>query len=277
MKIIVDSSCDSNQELLEKEGLQLSYIPFSLLLDDEHIMDDESFEIGAYIEKMRAAGSVKTAAPSPELYLNEMHGEHDNFVITISSPLSASFSNATLAKQMHDDEGSGGKVHVFDSRSASAGPILIALKINELIKQKFNFEDITETVQEYIDSLSTYFVLERYDNLVKNGRINAYVARVASILNVKPVCAEVDGKLAMVDKAMGTSKALAKIVKRIVEDKTVEFEKRILAIGHVRCLDRAVKLKDEILKHVKFKDFVIVETRGLCTTYADDGGIIVSY
>jgi len=277
MKIIVDSSCDSDQELLEKEDLQLSYIPFSLLLDDEHILDDETFEINAYIEKMRNATQIRTAAPSPELYLNEMRGEQDNFVITISSPLSASFSNATIARQMHEDEGGKGKVHIFDSKSASAGPILIALKINELIKQKFSFEDITKAVQEYIDSLSTYFVLEKYDNLVKNGRINAYVAKAASMLHVKPVCAEVDGKLAMIDKAMGTSKALAKIVKRIVDDKSVQFEKRILAIGHVRCRDKAVKLKDEILKHVRFKGSVIVETRGLCTTYADDGGIVVSY
>jgi len=277
MKIIVDSSCDSDQALLKKEDLKLNYIPFSLLLDDEHVIDDERFEIGSYIEKMRKAISVKTAAPSPELYLNQMRGGHDSFTITISSPLSASYSNAMVAKQMYEDEGESGKVHVFDSRSASAGPILIALKINELIKQKLSFEDIVETAQEYIDSLSTYFVLERYDNLVKNGRINAYVAKVASLLSVRPVCAEVDGKLAMVDKAMGTSKALAKIVKRVVEDKTVDFEKRILAIGHVRCLDKAVQLKDEILKQVKFKDYVIVEARGLCTTYADDGGIIVSY
>jgi len=277
MKIIVDSSCDSNQELLEKENLELSYIPFSLLLDDEHIMDDQTFEVNAYIDKMRAAAQVRTAAPSPELYLNEMQGEQDNFVITISSPLSASYSNASIAKQMHEDEGGKGKVHIFDSKSASAGPILIAMKINELIRQNISFEEIVKTVQEYIDSLSTYFVLERYDNLVKNGRINAYVAKVASMLKVKPVCAEVDGKLAMVDKAMGTSKALAKIVKKIVEDKSVKFEERVLAIGHVRCRERAMELKDEILRHVKFKGAVVVETRGLCTTYADDGGIIVSY
>lgn len=277
MKIIVDSSCDSDNALLEKEDMVLNYIPFSLLLDDEDIIDDESFEINAYIDKMRQAKSVKTAAPSPELYLDEMRGDHDSFVIAISSPLSASYGNAMLAKQMYEDEGGLGKVHVFDSKSASAGPVLIAMKINEMIKSKQSFEDIVNTIQKYIDSISTYFVLERYDNLVKNGRINAAVAKVASMLNLKPVCAEVDGKLAMVDKAMGSSKALAKVVKRIAEDKTVEFEKRVLAIGHVRCIDKALQLKEEILKHVRFKDIVIVETRGLCTTYADDGGIIVSY
>lgn len=277
MKIIVDSSCDSDNALLEKEDMALNYIPFSLLLDDEDIIDDESFEINAYIDKMRQAKSVKTAAPSPELYLDEMRGDHDSFVIAISSPLSASYGNAMLAKQMYEDEGGLGKVHVFDSKSASAGPVLIAMKINEMIKSKQSFEDIVNTIQKYIDSISTYFVLERYDNLVKNGRINAAVAKVASMLNLKPVCAEVDGKLAMVDKAMGSSKALAKVVKRIAEDKTVEFEKRVLAIGHVRCIDKALQLKEEILKHVRFKDIVIVETRGLCTTYADDGGIIVSY
>jgi len=277
MKIIVDSSCDSDDSVLKSANLELYYIPFSLLLDDEHVIDDDGFEINSYIEKMRKATSVKTAAPSPELYLNAMHGGNDSFAIAISSPLSASYGNAQLAKEMYEDEGGSHKVHVFDSRSASVGPLIIALKINDMIKESANFEDIVKTVQEYINSMKTYFVLEKYDNLVKNGRINATVAKVASMLNVKPVCAEVEGKLSMVDKAMGTNKAMAKIVKKITDDKSVEFEKRILAIGHVRCKEKAIQLKEEILKHVKFKDVVVVETRGLCTTYADDGGIIVSY
>ena len=277
MKIIVDSCCDSDDFILSKAGMELHYIPFSLLLDDEHVIDDESFEINGYIEKMRKAASVKTAAPSPELYLNAMRHDGDSFVICISSPLSASYANAMIAKDMYEEEGGTGKVHVFDSRSASAGPILIALKINELAKAGVSFGEITETVQKYIDSMSTYFVLERYDNLVKNGRISATVAKVASMLNVRPVCAEVDGKLAMVDKAMGTNKAIAKIVKRVTEDKKVKFEERTLAIGHVRCKEKAEQFRDEVLKHAKFKDVVIVPSRGLCTTYADDGGVIVSY
>jgi DegV family protein with EDD domain len=277
MKIIVDSSCDSTAELLASASLELHYIPFSLLLDDEHIMDDESFEIGAYIDKMRKAASVKTAAPSPDLYLNEMRHDGDSFVICISSPLSASYANAMIAKDMYEEEGGKNKVHVFDSRSASAGPILIALKINEMKKVGASFEDIVKEVQAYVDTMKTYFVLERYDNLVKNGRISATVAKVASMLNVRPVCAEVEGKLAMVDKAMGANKAMAKIVKRISDDKNVDFSERTLAIGNVRCYEKAVAFRDEILKQVKFKDTVIVSSRGLCTTYADDGGVIISY
>jgi len=276
MKIIVDSSCDTDEVLCQAEGLSLEYVPFSLLLDEKHVIDDESFEINAYIEKMRKAKSVKTAAPSPELYLEKMRGAVDSFVITISSPLSASHSNALLAKQMYEDEGGQGKIHVFDSLSASSGPMLMAMKINELIKNKLEFDDIVSSVTDFVDSMSTYFILEKYDNLVKNGRMNGYVAKVASMLNIKPVCAAVEGRTEMIDKAMGSSKALAKIIDKIKQD-SVEFEKRILAVNHVRCLERANWAKDEIMKHINFKDAVVVETRGLCSTYADDGGIIISY
>ena len=276
MKIIVDSSCDTDNALLEKEDLSLEYIPFSLMLDNEHIIDDEGFEINAYLEKMRAAKVVKTAAPSPELYLEKMREAVDSFAIAISSPLSASYSNAQLAKQMYEDEGGKGKVHVFDSLSASVGPTLIAMKINELIKRKMEFEDIVASVNTFMEGMSTYFVLERYDNLVKNGRMNGYAAKVASMLNIKPVCSAVEGKLEMFDKAMGTNKAILKVIDKIKQDK-VELEKRILAIGHVRCLERANWVKNEIMKYINFKDVIVVETRGLCATYADDGGIIIAY
>ena len=276
MKIIVDSSCDSDDVLLEREGMSLEYVPFSLMLDEEHVVDDESFVRDIFIDKMRKAKVVKTAAPSPELYLEKMRGAMDSFVVTISSPLSASYSNAQLAKSMYEDEGGKGKVHVFDSLSASSGPILIAMKVNELIKSKLEFDEIVVAVNEFIEGMSTYFILERYDNLVKNGRMNGYVAKVASMLNIKPVCAAVEGRTEMIDKAMGTNKAVAKIIEKIKQD-TVGFEKRILAVNHVRCLEKAEWIKSEIMKCVKFKDAIVVETRGLCSTYADDGGIIISY
>ena len=52
---------------------------------------------------------------------------------------------------------------------------------------------------------------------------------------------------------------------------------RILGIAHCNNLERAMMLKDAILKHVAFKDVIIVDTTGISSLYANDGGIIVSY
>jgi DegV family protein with EDD domain len=255
--------------------MRVEYVPFTLQLDEKAFTDDDTLHIPDYITQMKRAKSVRTAAPSPELYLEKMKGDEPCFVITISSPLSASYSNALLARQMYIDEYGEKFIHVFDSHSASVGPALIAFKINEFIKQNLNPAEIVAGVNKFIEGLHTYFVLESYDNLVKNGRINGYVAKVASVLNIKPICAEVNGKLAMIDKARGINKAMKKIVDILTKNRFDE-ERSVLAISHVKCLDKAQWLRDEIVKILNFKEIIILETKGLCTTYADDGGIIIS-
>ena len=76
---------------------------------------------------------------------------------------------------------------------------------------------------------------------------------------------------------MGTQKAMKKLVDLVASGNKEEMKKRTLAITHVRCIEKAEYLKEEIGKKAEFKDIVIVETAGLCSTYADDQGIVVAY
>ena len=50
-----------------------------------------------------------------------------------------------------------------------------------------SFEKVIETVEEYIETQNTYFVLEDLDTLRKNGRLTGIKSLVAGALNIKPV------------------------------------------------------------------------------------------
>ena len=52
---------------------------------------------------------------------------------------------------------------------------------------------------------------------------------------------------------------------------------KTVGISHCNNRERAEFVKQEILKRVPFKECVIVNTAGVATLYANDGGIIVSY
>lgn len=51
---------------------------------------------------------------------------------------------------------------------------------------------------------------------------------------------------------------------------------RILAISHCNCPQRAEFVKEQILKLAKFKDVVVVNTAGVSSMYANDGGVILA-
>lgn len=277
MKIVVDSGCDLTDEIKQKRGGLFETVPLNLQVDDAHFIDDENLDIPSYIIEMeKSKTTVKTAAPSPELYLEKFKMDGPMFVVTLSSFLSASYANAMLAKQLYLDEFPSKFIHVFDSFSASCGELLVAQKVSEYISHNLQELEIEKKVTDFIANMRTYFILEKYDNLVKNGRIGPYAAKLAGLIGIRPICAVVEGKLEVVDKAMGEKKAFSKLIDTIANQK-LDFENKTLAISHVSCLDKAIAFKNEILERIKFKEVVIVQTLGTCTTYADRGGIVVAY
>ena len=58
-------------------------------------------------------------------------------------------------------------------------------------------------------------------------------------------------------------------------EKTKNCEERMLAISHCNCPERAVKVKEQLEKLAAFKKIIVVNTAGVSTMYANDGGIIV--
>ena len=142
---------------------------------------------------------------------------------------------ANLAQEEDEDL----KIHVFNSRSASIGETLIVKKIVECEEAGMSFERVVETVELYISTQHTYFVLENLETLRKNGRLSKTKALVASALKIKPVMgATSEGDIVQLDQARGINKALMKMVDAIVND-AQHVENKTLAISHCNCPERA--------------------------------------
>ena len=152
---------------------------------------------------------------------------------------------------------------------------MIAMKIAECEEKGMSFQEVIRTVESYIASQDTYFVLETLDILKKNGRLKGLKAVMATALNIKPVMgATPEGTIKQLSQARGIKKALAKMVDEII-DKLKDSEGKILAISHCNCKERALAVKEMLLSKAKFKDVIILDTAGISSMYAADGGIIV--
>lgn len=275
-KIVADSSCDLNEELWGK--LNISLVPFKIDIEKESFIDDASIDIERLIQSMKKSPNpVKTSCPSPGDFVKEYEKNDDIFAVTISSKLSGTYNSAILAKEMSKEKTPDKFIHVFDSKSASVGETLVAMKIQELIDEKVGNLEIVKKVENYIDEMKTFFILESLDNLIKNGRISKTKGIIANVLNLKPIMGDDgDGNIELVENNRGTRKAFKRLVELIGETGE-KFEEKILGIAHVNALERAENLKKEIEKTYNFKDIVLVKTAGLSTAYANDGGIILVF
>ena len=274
-KIVVDSGCDLPVEY--RNDSRFEFIPLILQVGGETIVDDDTFDQKDYLAKVAASEDCpKTACPSPDLYMNAYNCDADDiYVVTLSSKLSGSYNSALLGKNLYHEEFGEKNIHIIDSLSASCGEGNIALVVMELAESGLPFEEVVEKVEAYRDEMNTYFVLDSLETLRKNGRLSGMKALVASTLNIKPVCYGLHGEIVQRSQGIGMKKALVKMVD-IIEAEVKNTESKRLMISHVNCFERASVVKDMILKKIPFKDAIIVDTAGLSSTYANDGGIIVT-
>ena len=139
-----------------------------------------------------------------------------------------------------------------------------------------SFDEVVDHVEEYISSMNTFFVLETLETLRKAGRLSNLKALVANTLNIKPVMGSTDeGTIQQLGQARGMKKALSKMIEDMLK-KTKDCEHKILAISHCNCPERAQFVKDTIEKLAHFKRIVVVNTAGVSSMYANDGGIIIA-
>ena len=274
--IVCDSCTDLTEEDLKKGCYTL--VPLTLLVDGEEIIDDETFDQADFLAKVAASKeSVKSACPAPESYMEAYSKADDIYVVTLSAELSGSYNSAVLGKTLYEEDHGKKNIHVVNSRGAATTQVLIARKLNEYASQGMPFEEVVDKIEEYTTSLRTYFVLETLEVLRKNGRLSRLSATIAGALNIKPVMIGTrDGVIQKAAQARGMKKALAKMVEHMGSEGR-DLTRRQFVISHCNCYERAVYVKELIKKHLHAEDVDIVDTKGVSSLYACDGGIIVSY
>ena len=275
-KIVIDS-CG---ELVEKwkDSPAVERASLTLTVDDEDIIDDDTFDQAYFLKRVAESPNCpKSSCPSPERYMSAYDCEAEHvYAVTLSSELSGSYNSAVLGmnllKETHPDK----KIHVFNSRSASVGQPLIALKIEECEEQGMEFEEVIKKVDAYISEQNTYFVLETLETLRKNGRLSNLKAFVATALKIKPVMGSTpEGTIVQLDQARGMNKAVMKMVDYVVE-RTPNPAEKVLGISHCNCPARAQAVKEAILERIPVKDVVLLDTAGVSSMYANNGGIIIA-
>ena len=275
-KVVIDS-CG---ELLDewKQDPRFESVALTLSVDGVNIIDDETFDQADFLKRVADCPECpKSACPSPERYMRAFDCEAEHvYAVTLSAELSGSYNSAVLGKNLLQEDHPDRQIHIFNSKSASVGQTLIAMKIQECEEAGLPFEQVIETVDAYIEQQHTFFVLDNLETLRKNGRLSKAKALVASALKIKPVMGSTEeGAICQLDQARGMNKALVKMAQIIVE-KTADSGQKTLAISHCNCHERAILLKNALEERMPMKKIVILDTAGVSSMYANDGGVIVA-
>ncbi|HFU4205146.1 TPA: DegV family protein [Streptococcus suis] len=275
-KIVADSGCDYRQLKNLAPDTEFISVPLTIQVGDQAFVDDANLDIDHMMNVMEASKSAAgSACPSPQAYQAAFEGAENIFLITITGGLSGSFNAARVARDMFVEEHPEVNIHLIDSLSAGGEMDLIVDEINRLIAAGLEFEELVQVITTYQENSKLLFVLAKVDNLVKNGRLSKLVGTVVGLLNIRMVGeASSEGKLELLQKARGHKKS---VIAAFEEMKKAGYNGGRIVMAH-RNNAKFFQQFSELVK-ASFPNAVIEEvpTSGLCSFYAEEGGLLMGY
>lgn len=271
-KIVADSAAN----LIELNNIAFASVPLSIQADEIQYLDTPSLDVDQMIKALQNyKGTSSTACPNIHQWCEAFADAEVVFAVTLTSALSGSYSSALQAKEIYEQEHPETKIYVIDSLSAGPEMTLILEKIAELIEQQLSPEEIVKQIKVYQQQTHLIFSLESLENLANNGRISHTMATFAHMFKIRVIgMASEEGKLDSIGKARGEKKAL-NLLLQTMEDKGFKGHK--VRIVHCQNQAGALLLQEKILEAHPTSQITITPSRGLCSYYAEQGGIMLGF
>ena len=275
-KIVADSGCDYRQLANPAIDTEFISVPLKIQVANQVFIDDANLDIDQMMETMYATSEAsKSACPSPDDYLKAFEGAKHIFVVTITGTLSGSQNSAQLAKNLYLEDHPEAHIHVIDSLSAGGEVDLLVEKLNELIDQGLSFDEVVQAITDYQTKTKLLFVLAKVDNLVKNGRLSKLIGAVVGLLNIRMVGeASATGTLELLQKARGPKKSLQAAFEELLKG---GYAGGRIIMAHRSNEKFCQQLSELVREKYPQAAISIVPTSGLCSFYAEDGGLLMGY
>lgn len=272
-KIVADSSADIHQ----LSDVSFDSVPLKIITDEIEYVDNSSLDVVSMLSDFKSyKGKSRTSCPSSGEYLEAFADAENIFVITISSNLSGSFNAANVAAKTYLADHPDRNIHIIDSLSTGAESVLIIEKLRALILDGKSFCEIKEEITDYsVNHTRLIFALESMRNLANNGRVSPMVAKMAEIFGIRAIGrASSEGTLEMICKSRGPMGAANDIVANMIGD---GYQGGRVRIHHANNLQAAELVKGKIAEKFPDANIDVMMTGGLCSFYAEQGGLLVGF
>ena len=272
MKLIADSSAN----LTMLEGVTYQSVPMTIRAGERDFVDDETLDTHELLDYLAAHnGKSGTACPSLDGWLKAFEGADEIFVITITSSLSGTCASAMAARDVYLQSHPDTKIHVFDTLSTGPEMQLLAERIAALYAMGLSFDVICEKAREYLATTHLLFRLKSLHNLAQNGRVSKLTAGAVGILGIQILStASLEGTIQPVEKCRGEKKTREAMVQHILD---AGYRGGKVRIHHAENPDAAGALAASLRERFPEADIEILPCAGLCSYYAERGGVIVGF
>ena len=272
IKIVTDSSSD----IIAVEDVMFESAPLKIVTSEKIYIDDADLNVEEMVNDLAAyKGKSSTSCPNPDDYLRAFGDADEVYCTTITGSLSGSYNAAVLAKNTYEAENPGRRVYVLNSLSTGPEMALLIERMRSLILDGRSFDEITAAIDEYSRHTGLLFVLESMRNLANNGRVSPVAAKLAGMLGIRVVGRASDkGDLEMLSKPRGERNTLTEVIAQL---RSLGYNGGAIRIAHCVNEPLATSLAKMVSDTFGTTDISVYPLRGLCSFYAERGGLIIGF
>ncbi|MDH7479281.1 MAG: DegV family protein [Syntrophomonadaceae bacterium] len=277
VKVITDSTADLPRDLVDYYNIEV--LPMITSLEGIAYRDGVDLTPAQFYEKLASSKELPhTSQHSPqvlrEAYQRALDDGQAVVAIHLSSGMSGTMDAANLVKEMYPPSA---PLVVIDSRSASLGQGLLALRAAEMAAEGEKLEAIAAEVIALRGRLLSIFMVDTLKYLLMGGRINKVQAMVGSMLDLKPVLhVNPEGRIDQLEKARGRKMALRRLL-ALMSQHGRNLAGQTAAISHALCLGDAEWLKTEIINQFAVDRVIVGEMGSVIGTHVGPGAVALFF
>ena len=277
IKIIADSTCDLNEELIRKYDIAI--VPLYIVMKDKSFKDGVEIspeEIYTWADANKT--TPKTAAvgmEEVEKALTEYLQKGDDILFFgISEDMSTTCNVVRIvASDLETD-----KVHVINSMNLSTGIGLQVLRAAQMAQEGKDINEIVAAIEEKRDRVRASFVVDTLTYLARGGRCKPVTALLANTLSLKPRIEVVNGAMQVGKKYRGSQ---SKVILKYVQDMEAELltadETRVF-ITHSGCSQEVIDSVKSYLEGLHyFREIDITRAGGVISSNCGPGTLGVLF
>jgi DegV family protein with EDD domain len=275
--MVADSSADLSDAILDRHGITL--VPLQVIFGDETFLDRVQLTPEEFYARLRTSPKLPTTSqPTPAEFVKAFRDARDEADAVVAVLLSCGLSGTFQSAQAAVKASGVTNVHLIDSKTASLGLGMLALKGAELAEAGWAPPHIVRALEKIRDQSGTLVTVDQFDNLLRSGRVSRGKAWLGGMLDVKPILGlDDEGRILPVGKARGRDKLVPEVL-RILKERLTPSPKVVrFGIAHAEAPEVAERVRKAIVAAFQPKDCIVARATGVLGTHVGIGAWAVFY
>ncbi len=275
--VVTDSSADLPDGVLDRHHIAM--VPLQVMFGDETFRDRVELRPDEFYRRLRAAKDLPTTSqPTPAEFVRTLRDAREQADEVVAVLLSGSLSGTCQAAHAAVRAAGLTGVHVVDSRTASLGLGLLALRGAELGESGWAGADIARELDRVRRQSGMFLTVDRYDNLLRSGRVTRGKAWLAGVLDVKPILSiDHDGRVVPVDRVRGRENVVPRVLSLLERQLTPRPKAVRFGVGHADAPEIAERVRTALVAAYQPRDCIVSLATGVLGTHVGPGAWAVFY